>query len=59
MFNEVDLTPHIKRLRIYLTSKNLKTYGFISLRKRIKHVYSSINAAVIGLVSFVEQMETL
>ena len=59
MLNEVDSTPHIKRLRIYLTSKNLKTYGFICLRKRIKRVYSGINAAVIGLVRFGEQMQTL
>ena len=59
MLNEVDTTPHIKRLRIYLTSKNLKTYGFTCLQKRIKRVYSGINTAVIGLVRFSEQMQTL
>ena len=44
---------------MYLTSKYLKTYGLLCLRKRIKRVYTGINAAVIGLERFSEQMKTL
>ena len=46
LLNEVDSTPHIQHLGIYLTGNNLKTHGFICLHKRIKHVYSGKNAAV-------------
>ena len=59
MLNEMDSTPHIKCLRVYLTRKYLKTYGLLCLRKRIKRVYRGINAAVIGLERFGEQMKTL
>ena len=59
MLNEMDSTPHIKRLRMYLTSKYLKTDGLLCLQKRIKHVYRGINAAMIGLERFDEQMKTL
>ena len=59
MLNEMDSTPHIKRLRMYLTSKYLKTYGLLCLQKRIKRVCRGINAAVIGLERFGEQMKTL
>ena len=59
MLNEMDSTPHIKRLRMCLTSKYLKTYVLLCLQKRIKRVYRGINTAVIGLERFGEQMKTL
>ena len=59
MLKEMDSTPNIKRLIMCLTRKYVKTYGMLCLRKRIKLVYSDINAAVIGLMRIGEQMQIL